>query len=385
MTVRFVLLVTSPRVAPGLLSWPAWALLHAAAPVCTADPDHPLLPALADAGVPVEVLTGPADPVEPAGLAEAFHARGRPDRPAVWLAAPDGDGAFVTALGRLLQRDSDPGPPGELELLYGSYDLPGARLLDVVAIMDRLRSPGGCPWDAEQTHATLAPYLLEEAYEAYAAIEEDDRAGLREELGDLLLQVAFHARLGEDGPDDERWSIDEVAGELVAKLIRRHPHVFAGRSVADSAEVLANWEEIKVAEKGRASVVDGVPLGQPALSLAGKLQKRAAGIGVPPDLLVGEPESQTAVRAVVARAAATGTASDPVDAVGELLFAAVALARELGVDPEAALRARARRFRDRLIAVEGAVRAAGIRPDVLGADQWRDRWGAPMPTVEGIA
>lgn len=365
MTSRFVLLVTSPRVAVGLLSWPAWQLLHAAAPVCTADPDHPLLPALAEAGVPVEVLTGPSHPGEPAGLAEAFRARGRPDRPAVWLAAPDGDGAFVTALGRLLHRDGDPSS-GELELLYGSYDLPGARLLDVVTTMDRLRSPGGCPWDAEQTHATLAPYLLEEAYEAYAAIEDDDPAGLREELGDLLLQVAFHARLAEEGPDEQRWSIDDVAGELVAKLIRRHPHVFAGRPVADSAEVLTNWEEIKVAEKGRASVVDGVPLGQPALSLAAKLQRRAAGIGLPADLLIDEQDSQHA---------------DPLGAVGELLFAAVALARERGVDPEAALRARARRFRDRLTAVEGAIRAEGIRPDTLDADQWRARWAAPTPST----
>ena len=146
----------------------------------------------------------------------------------------------------------------------GSWDPPGARLLDVVAVMDRLRSPGGCPWDAEQTHQTLAPYLLEEAYELIEAIELDDLAHLREELGDVLLQVAFHSRLAEERQAPERFSIDDVAADLVAKLIRRHPHVFAGREVASAAEVAANWEAIKAAEKRRGSVTDGVPLGQPA-------------------------------------------------------------------------------------------------------------------------
>ena len=137
-----------------------------------------------------------------------------------------------------------------LEVLHGSWDLPGARLLDVVATMDRLRSPGGCPWDAEQDHASLAPYLLEEAYEAFQAIEDGDLGALREELGDVLLQVAFHARLAEELPDDERWTIDDVAGGLVDKLIRRHPHVFAGRDGRGADEVNANWEAIKAAERG---------------------------------------------------------------------------------------------------------------------------------------
>ena len=128
---------------------------------------------------------------------------------------------------------------------------PGARLLDVVAVMDRLRSPGGCPWDAKQTHDSLKPYLLEEAYEAYAAIEDGDRADLREELGDVLLQVAFHARLAQE--HSEPWSIDDVAGDLVDKLVRRHPHVFAG---APADDLDATWEAMKKAEKGRTSVTD---------------------------------------------------------------------------------------------------------------------------------
>ena len=151
-------------------------------------------------------------------------------------------------------------------------------------MMDRLRSPGGCPWDAEQTHSSLAPYLIEEAYETLEAIETGDLAALREELGDLLLQVLFHARLAEEAAEDERFGIDEVAGDLVAKLIRRHPHVFADSRRRYRRGVAANWEQIKQAEKQRQSVTDGVPLGQPALALAAKLVSRAgkAGLPVPP-------------------------------------------------------------------------------------------------------
>jgi len=131
-----------------------------------------------------------------------------------------------------------------------------------VAVMDRLRSPGGCPWDASQTHQSLARYLIEETYETIEAIETDNMALLREELGDLLLQVLFHARLAEELPPDERFSINDVAEDLVAKLVRRHPHVFGLTDVADANEVNENWERLKIAEKGRTSAVDGVPLSQ---------------------------------------------------------------------------------------------------------------------------
>ena len=346
MTDRVVLLATTHRVAPGLLSWPAWAELRTGT-VCTADAAHPQLPYLRAAGIDVRILDPGAGA---ATLAREFRALARPERAAVWLAAPDGDEEFSRALGELVARDGGV----ELELVPGSYDVPGARLLDVVAVMDRLRSPGGCPWDAEQTHLSLAPYLLEEAYEAYAAVEEGDLAALREELGDVLLQVAFHARLAEELPDDERWSIDDLAGDLVTKLVRRHPHVFADRSVRDAAEVAANWDDIKAAEKGRTSVTEGVPLGQPALALAAKLHDRALKAGLPPALVAAEvAAAETLPQAVCAGAAAVAEAADPVDAIGELLFTAVALARMHQVDPEAALRGRARRFRDRLQELEG--------------------------------
>ncbi|XVV17567.1 MazG family protein [Actinoplanes sp. CA-131856] len=202
------------------------------------------------------------------------------ERAVVWLAGPDGDESFARSLGLRLARE-----PGlaELELMYGSWDPPGARLLDAVAVMDQLVSPGGDPWKRQQNHQTLATYLLEEAYEAYDTIEAGDTDALREELGDVLLQILLHARLAEEHPEDERWSIDDVAGGFVEKMIRRNPHVFAGEAVADIEEITANWERIKKAEKSRQSVLDGVALSQPALALTAKIlsRTRRAGLDVP--------------------------------------------------------------------------------------------------------
>jgi XTP/dITP diphosphohydrolase len=195
---------------------------------------------------------------------------------------------------------------------------PGAQLLDVVKIIDTLVSPGGDPWKREQTHASLARYLLEEAYEAYDAIESGDLEALREELGDVLLQVVLHARMAQEA--DPPWSIDDVAATLAEKMIRRNPHVFGGLEVAGIDEITANWERIKREEKARGSVLDGVAFAAPALSLAAKILARARTAGI--DVTV----------------APTGrdVASD--EALGELLFALVAEATARGLDPEAALR-----------------------------------------------
>lgn len=209
---------------------------------------------------------------------------------------------------------------------------PGEALLRAVEVMDRLRSPGGCPWDAEQTHATLAPYLIEEAYETLEAIEHNDLPALREELGDLLLQVLFHARLAEEAA--QPFSIDEVADDLVAKLVRRHPHVFADVTVDSAAEVNTNWDAIKQAEKQRDSVTDGIPMGQPALALAAKLISRAQKAGV--DVGVAVEPAPSASRDI-----------------GEKLFAVVGEAVEAGVDPELALRETARRYRSAVRSGEG--------------------------------
>lgn len=204
---------------------------------------------------------------------------------------------------------------------------PGAQLLAAVQTMDRLRSPGGCPWDAEQTHRSLAPYLMEEAYETLEAIELDDLAALREELGDLLLQVLFHARLAEEAAPDRRFDIDDVAADLVAKLTRRHPHVFGDQQAADAEAVAVNWEQIKQAEKRRASVTDGIPFGQPALALAAKLIARSGRAGLPVQPPAGP-------------------------GIGERLLALAGEAVAGGLDPEQELRRAARDYAERIRQVE---------------------------------
>lgn len=211
----------------------------------------------------------------------------------------------------------------------------GACLLELVAVMDRLRSPGGCPWDAAQTHASLLPYLLEEAYETVEAVEAADRGALREELGDLLLQVVFHARIAAEDPDDP-WDIDDVASGIVDKLVSRHPHVFAGDSAATPAEVEANWEMLKRAEKGRTSAVDGVPLAQPALALAAKLASRAERLSVAPSLdALVDPKALNLLPSERPRTERE---------LGDLLLLLVDRARRDGLDAEAALRGSARRY-----------------------------------------
>lgn len=317
MTDRLLLVATSPRLPAGLLSWPGWNALRSAPVYAGGEFAQGL--AVRSAGVDVTLITGAV-----AEQAAAFRERARDAGAACWLAGPDGDPDFARAVGELVARG---GGDAELEVVYGSWDPPGARLLDAVALMDRLRSPGGCPWDAEQTHASLMPYLLEEAYEAYGALEDDDLDALREELGDVLLQVLFHARLAEELADDDRWSIDDVAGGLVGKLVRRHPHVFADTTVSGAAEVNANWDSIKTAEKARTSVTDGIPLNQPALTLAATLLRKAEKAGIAADLASGE-------------------------GIGERLLALVAEARAAGLDPEVELRTLARRLRDRIVSAE---------------------------------
>jgi XTP/dITP diphosphohydrolase len=321
------ILLSSPRVAPGLLSWEAWSALRAATRVLAgADGDrHPQVPALTAAGVVPEVVDMPtgADALA-AFLSAAVSASGGP---VVWL-APAGESADAALLSAL----SAAAVP--VRVLHGSHDLPGAHLLDVVWVMDTLRV--SCPWDREQTHASLVPYLLEEAYEAIETVEAGDLASLREELGDVLLQVLFHARIAaERSADDGGFTVDDVADTLAAKLTRRHPHVFGSVSVSSAADVTANWEEIKKAERserrvasdsGSPSVLDGVAFGQPALSLAAQLQRRAEQAGFPA-LLDGADEEAL-----------------PCEQFGAELMLVVARARAAGIDLEMELRAAARRY-----------------------------------------
>jgi len=192
-------------------------------------------------------------------------------------------------------------------------------------VMDKLRSPGGCPWDAEQDHVSLLKFLLEESYEFIEAVEENDRDAMQEELGDLLLQVYFHSRMAEEDKD-QPFDIEDVAKGVADKLIRRHPHVFSDTVVGSSSEVLENWEAQKAVEKGRTSAIDGVPLAQPALTLSSKLLYRA---------------SKSNYKLPIAEPVKLPDGIDQ-DQFGELLLGLISQAVEKGLDPEAALRGAAK-------------------------------------------
>ena len=196
-----------------------------------------------------------------------------------------------------------------------------SELLRLRKVMDKLRSPGGCPWDAEQDHESLLKYLLEESYEFIEAVENKDRTSMLEELGDLLLQVYFHSRMAEEDADNP-FNVEDVAKTVTDKLIRRHPHVFGDTKVESSSEVLENWEAQKAAEKGRSSIIDGVPLAQPALPLAAKVLYRMNKLN-----LALEVDKPTKISEQLNQ-----------DQFGDLLLGLIAQAVDLGIDPEAALR-----------------------------------------------
>jgi XTP/dITP diphosphohydrolase len=299
-----------------------------------------------------EPTTVPVDPrlgaVLPAAsvraVAAADQVRLHPDLPA------DVAAAFARELGAV-GPDAPPASGVVVELVPGPAGAPaGAELLEAVRVMDRLRSPGGCPWDAAQTPASLLRYLVEETYELYDAVADDDRAAVREELGDVLLQVLFHARIAQEDAADP-FGIDEVAGELVAKLVGRHPHVFGNGEVITGADMTpgeqqVRWEELKAVEKRRGSALDGVAAAQPAAALVAKYLSRSRRAGVPEDLLAA-------------------ASADP-------LYARIATAGD--TDPEGELRAAAGELARRVRAAEDAARAAGQDPAALDADAWRTHW-----------
>lgn len=329
MTRRIVLLVTSPRLPAGLLTAQAWDLVRAH-PVLTAAPDA----TAPDATVATLTAAGASVTIVEPSAQILLDAVAEHDT-VVWLAGPGGDEALARELGNRLVREPT---LAQLEVLVGSWDPPGARLLDAVTVMDSLLAPGGDPWLSQyaaagvpvaQSHGRLAPYLIEEAYEAYDAIAAGDLPALREELGDVLLQVVLHARLAVDAAAPDAFDIDDVAGDLVDKLIRRNPHVFAGSVVDGVDDIVATWEQIKHAEKSRESVLDGIALSQPALSLAAKVLSRVERAGLSASL------------------PGPGGPSDPdAEAVGLELLGIVAAAHARGVDAEGALRETVLAFAD---------------------------------------
>jgi MazG family protein len=280
-----------------------------------------------------------------------------------------------------------------------------ASLQALVEVVEKLRAPGGCPWDREQTHRTLRPYLLEESYELLEAIETGDSALLREELGDLLLQVLMHSVIAEE--EDAEFDIGSVAEVTRAKMVHRHPHVFGDVTVSGAADVVVNWERLKRTEKrARLSVLDGVPNALPALAHAQGVQRRPARLGFDETPTVQAAldrlrETLSATEALAAKAPdqvptgqdwtisegeirrdseAAGSTSvvpapeDLEDTVGNLLFAAVALARRLRVNPEDALRRRSSAFAQRFRLLEERARDEGVDLHALDVGEWRRRW-----------
>ncbi|HWS57793.1 MAG TPA: MazG family protein [Actinotalea sp.] len=239
--------------------------------------------------------------------------------------------------------------------------VPLPAVVDLVAVMDRLRSPGGCPWDAEQTHESLVGFAVEEVFEVAEAIETGDRPGLREELGDLLLQVVFHARVAAEHPTDP-FDLDDVAAGIAAKLRHRHPHVFADAQVRDAAHVHQRWEQIKAAEKSRDSVLDGVPVALPALARAQKVLGRVRRAGLTVDEPAPDPRP-------------VGAAGPDEEDLGRALLDLVRRAEARGVDAEGALRAAVRDLEARVRAVEARqdVPGGGRGPATARRDEERSR------------
>jgi XTP/dITP diphosphohydrolase len=310
---RITVLLTSPRVAPGLLTRAAWQSLTDADEIGAASGgDGQLLrsdvQAVVGSGLAVTQVEG--------GIGEHWSwlsSAAEAGRDVAWLVGDDGEPGLLRVVADQVARD--PRPTYDVEIQHGSYDVPGSRLIDLVRVMDRIRRD--CPWTQQETHESLAKYLLEETYETLEALDTGDRGHLREELGDLLLQVALNSRIAEEDPD-EGFTIDDVAGGIVEKLIRRHPHVFGTVDATDVAAVEANWEAIKATEKQRSSVLEGIPTALPALALADKILARAAK-HLPSDATPAEPSTDA-------------------DRIGAELLALVRKSRTLGIDPEQALR-----------------------------------------------
>jgi MazG family protein len=243
----------------------------------------------------------------------------------------------------------------------------------IFEVVAHLRAPGGCPWDREQTHESLRPYLLEETYELLEAIDSGDDTKIMEELGDLLLQVAMHAEIA---AEQSRFDAAKVSEAVAAKMVARHPHVFGSTSVADADEVLRNWEHQKVHEARKAgredeSVVDRVPASLPALAWALGLQKRAARVGFD---FASPVETAEAVAEEARELAVATDAKETFEEMGDLLFAIVSLSRRLKVNPEDALRVAGQRFRRRFAETEALLRKDGVTFRDLDRDAQAKRW-----------
>ena len=372
-----VVLVGSSSHLPGLFPFQSWEALQAADLVWARDPEtHPSAPYLDLAEIPLVAL----EPVDlevrgldlsrPGSIEERRYAKALIDLAtvegkAVYLLGPDDGDDLIRAVG-LDATDADV----EVEFVF-HLSPPGSEVLRLAAVERRLRDPeDGCPWDLEQDHGTLGRHLIEETYELLEAIDRGDDEEIAEELGDVLLQVVFHAQIA---ADRGAFDLDDVAAGIADKLVRRHPHVFADVDVADADEVKANWETLKQEEKQRTGPFEGVPSALPALQLAAALQKRAAELGFD---WRGPDEPADRIREELQEVDGAADLEEREEEIGDLLGAVVGLARHLDVDPEAALRRAAAKFRRRFEAVLEGAAAADTPPDELDRDGWLELWGA---------
>jgi XTP/dITP diphosphohydrolase len=362
-----VVLVETSSVLPGLLPFQAWDALATADAVLLRDPAaHPSAPALFMAGLdlvaleptPLDrgdlLLTRPGAP-DDRRLAKSLVAAARERGRVVYLLEDDERGLAPALAGMVAEHDI------EIELVFLAQLPPGTELLRAVGVMDRLRDPdGGCPWDLEQDHHSLARYLVEETYELLDAVASEVDTDIEEELGDVLLQVLFHARIA---AERGAFAVDDVARALVDKLVRRHPHVFAGaEGVADADDVQRNWDRLKSEEKGGRGPLDGIPSGMPGLALLDALLRRVRRLGMLPDApasLIAELRATVdELDAHVLDAHVVGAADrgDAAELVGRLVAQAAAVSRLLDVEADAAARQVAARLRAE---VESAAEGAG--------------------------
>jgi MazG family protein len=247
----------------------------------------------------------------------------------------------------------------------------GTRLRELVEIMQRLLAPDGCPWDREQSLQSLRPFVIEEAHEVVDAIDRGNLPDLREELGDLLLQIVFQSALAEQ---QGAFGIDDVVGAICEKMVRRHPHVFGAEQAKDSSEVLARWEELKAKEKAGRGVLDGVPRAMPALLRAQRVGEKAAHIGLDWPDAQGPRDKLAEELRELDEAIAGGDKAELESELGDALFALVSIARKHGLDAEAALRGTIDRFAARTAHVEAALRARQLEPKALSAEQLEVLW-----------
>ncbi|MEX2505297.1 MAG: nucleoside triphosphate pyrophosphohydrolase [Egicoccus sp.] len=371
-----VVLVETSDALPGLLPFQAWDALGTASVVHLRDPEtHPSAPHLYFAGLDLEPLapatlgraeldlTKPGSP-EDRRIAKALLEHAAREGVAVYLLGPGDEGLGPTLGGQAPEYDA------EVEFVFLAQQPAGAEFVRLVDVLKRLRDPDdGCPWDLEQDHVSLSKYLVEEAYELIDAIERGHDVDMAEELGDVLLQVVFHAQVGSDR---RAFNIDDVTRGIVDKLVRRHPHVFSDTEVEDADEVKRNWDEIKSQEKiGRTGPFDGVPPALPGLMFLETLENKAAKRGFD----WSDPSEPVArVREELGELLDATTDDERHEELGDLLGAVVGLARAYGIDPEEAARAAGRKFRARFESVLSLAERRELPIDDLSRDTWLELW-----------